>query len=796
MLSGEAGIGKSRIVQEFRVGLNSENYEYVHLQCLPTRTNSAFFPVIRYLRQESDLHDEDASQTKLDKLEHLLADGPDQISLAAPVFAALLSIKNLGRYGDWARSPQELRSDVIEKFIGLIVKKSQKQPVLCVIEDVHWIDASMNELIGELLVNVIDQPIYVVITSRPEFSPAWPDYAHLSTITLNRLPREQAVKIVESVGGPKLMAAIVDQIVQRSDGVPLFVEELTKSVLERASSDQPEALDQLIPATLHSSLVARIDQLGSAKDVAQIGAVIGREFKLEALAAVMDRGEASIHADLEKLVESGLVIRRGRRMDGVYSFKHALVHDATYSTILRARRRTIHARIIEVLERQLGDNVLERVDTLAHHAYYGGIWDKAFDYLTHSGTRAMGRSALKEAAAQFEHALEAAKNLQSTAEIQRQIISIKFELRNALWALGRFGDIIVHLDEAKRIAAELKDPSASGWISVFKSASHWQLGRGDSAIEAAGQALEIANDSHDPSLKVAAKFYFGCAHITSANFDEAEKYFGSIAEELVGERSGEQCGLPFAPAVIARSWLAWSLAERGEFAEAQSQGNAALQIANDLGHPFNLAHIYYDLGCFYEAQGRLDEAKDALEKSYGYVKDWSLTYLSPFIMGFLGHVYAISGRSDEGLDLLERAQTAYATIGLGLFRSLVGIQRGEALMLAGQHEAAREVATAGVALAKDRGERGHHAFGLRVLGDIASSDGQFDPEATRSYYEQSLAAATSLGMRPLQVQCLARLGQLSKRTGEPGKAEAHAAEARALADAMALKVWPHIQERD
>ena len=796
MLSGEAGIGKSRIVQEFRVALNSESYEYVHLQCLPTRTNSAFFPVIRYLRQEADLHDEDASQTKLDKLERLLADGPDQVSLAAPVFAALLSIKNLGRYGDWARSPQELRSDVIEKFIGLIVKKSQKQPVLCVIEDVHWIDASMNELIGELLVNVIDQPIYVVITSRPEFSPTWPDYAHLSTITLNRLPREQAVKIVESVGGPKLMAAIVDQIVQRSDGVPLFVEELTKSVLERASSDQPEVLDQLIPATLHSSLVARIDQLGSAKDTAQIGAVIGREFKLEALAAVMDRGEASIHADLEKLVESGLVMRRGRRMDGVYSFKHALVHDATYSTILRARRRT----------NSRPDNRSSRTPVGRQRPgarrYFGAsrlLWRDLGQGVRLSCPfryRAMGRSALKEAAAQFEHALEAAKNLEPTADIQRQIISIKFELRNALWALGRFGDIIVHLDEAKRIAAELKDPSASGWISVFKSASHWQLGRGDSAIEAAEQALEIANDSHDPSLKVAAKFYFGCAHITSAKFDEAEKFFGSIAEELVGERSGEQCGLPFAPAVIARSWMAWSLAERGEFAEAQSQGDAALQIASDLGLPFNLAHIYYDLGCFYETQGRLDEAEDALEKAYGYVKDWSLTYLSPFIMGFLGHVYAISGRTDEGLDLLERAQTAYATIGLGLFRSLVGIQRGEALMLADQLEAARQVATAGVALANDRGERGHHAFGLRVLGDIAARDRQFDPEDARSYYEQSLAAATSLGMRPLQVQCLARLGQLNKRIGEPGNAEAHAAEARALADAMAMKIWPHIQEQD
>lgn len=362
-----------------------------------------------------------------------------------------------------------------------------------------------------------------------------------------------------------------------------------------------------------------------------------------------------------------------------------------------------------------------------------------------------------------------------------------------MWALGRFEDIIVHLDEASHIAAELDDKSASGWISVFKSASHWQLGRGDAAIEAADQALQLGRNSNDLSLEVAAKFYLGCSHITAARLAEAEDHFGSIGDTLIGELSREQCGLPFAPAVIARSWLAWSLAERGQFEQADAVGSEALAIARDLGHPFNLAHIYYDLGYYYEVQGRLQDATDALEKSYGYVRDWNLTYLSPFIMGFLGHVYGISGRVDEGVDLLERAQAAYTAIGLGLFRSLIGIQRGEVLYLAGQSDAAKEVTSAAVALAADRGEQGHHAFGLRVLGDIAADAGHFEPETARNALEQSLANAKSLGMRPLQAQCHARLGELFKRMDEPGMSETHLAEAAALADAMSMTLWPHIR---
>lgn len=793
LLCGEAGIGKSRIIQDLIDTQIDEAYEQVHLQCLSSRTNSALFPVAKYLRQTANLNDEDDPAIKLDMLERFLARGLSSIKSALTAFASLLSLEDDGRIGDKQLSPQALRGEVIENFVRLVIGKCSERPVLCVVEDVHWIDASTGELVGDLIAQAVDHPLFVVVTYRPEFEPGWAEQAHTSRVTLNRLPREQAAQIVDSVAGPELMAALVEQIVQRSDGVPLFVEELTKSVLERASKGDGKALDQLIPATLHSSLVARLDQLGSARETAQIGAVIGRDFTLDALIEIVEKEEGVVRSDVEVLLASGLVVQRDQSNERLFSFKHALVHDAAYSTILRMRRRQIHSRVIDIFERQLGEDSFERVDTLAHHAYQGGIWDKAFDYLSQSGSRAMEQSALQEAAAQFEQALEAAERLNDTPELRRRIIEIKFELRNALWALGRFEDIITHLNEASYIADELDDAIAGGWISVFKSASYWQLGRADAAIEASDQALAVGTRTADLSLNVAAQFYLGCAHITSARYSDAEGHFETIAEMLTGDMLAENCGLPFAPAVIARSWLAWSFAERGDFDQAHKVGNAALSIANDIGHPFNLAHTYYDLGYVYGLQGDLDAATSALERAYGYVQDWNLVYLSPFILGFLGHVYAVAGRIDEGLAHLERAQAAYDRIGLGLFRSLVGVQRGEAIFLAGDPVEARAVTEMAVKLATNRNEPGHKAYGLRVLGDIAANAARFDPMVAREHYREALDIARSNGMRPLEVQCHNGLGTLYNRLDERGRATVHLSEAAALAVSINMQLWPHLR---
>ena len=794
LLSGEAGIGKSRTVQDFRHHIANEPCLHHYYQCSPHHTNTAFHPVVQRLYLEAGLSSADDVETKLDKLERYLEKNGMDVAATAPIFSTLLSLPGVLRYGPQELPPQKLRNHIIDILVDQTLQQSRQTPVLLVIEDVHWSDPSMGEFIGEVMSRITDHAVYMLITYRPDFAPPWPDHTHVNKLTLNRLGRGQAAKIAQSVAGSDMIDAIVEQIVIRSDGVPLFVEELTKSVLESVSTENGDgsAIEDIIPATLQSSLVARLDRLDEAKETAQLGAVIGREFSYELLSAVIDKTEQELLADLDRLVISGLVIRRGRPPEATYSFKHSLVQDAAYATILMSRRQHLHAKIVDVLETDSRGNNIERVDTLAYHAFQAALWDKAFTYAHQSGVKAMDRAALKEAAAQFEHALQIAANLPETKENLERVIDLRFELRNALWALGRFEAILSHLGDSERFVQKLNDPVRRGWVSVFESASLWQLGRSEKALQTAEQALAVSRQTDDLSLEVAAHFYLGCPLVTSANYRRAEDMFLAVGERLKGYLSLERCGLPFVPAVIARSWLAWSMAERGDFEEGLAHGMEALQIAEEVGHPFNIAHVYYDLGYFYEIRGEIDQGVEALKKAVDLVETWTLTYLSPFIKGFYGHVLALDGRLEEGIQQLEEAGDLYASMGLGLFRSLVGMQLGEAYLLAGRHDEALTVINRNLVLARKRGERGHEAYGIKILGDILGALPDANaPETAKTNYEAAMALGRSLGLRPLLAMCEQRLGHVHERSGRKADAKKHADAADAMAKELGMKLLPY-----
>ena len=744
LLSGEAGIGKSRMVQDFRGELPERAYYSFHFQCSPHHINSAFHPVVQRVRSGARFAAGDDSGTKLDKLEAYLVRRRADVPAVAPILATLLSLPVAERYGQLDLSPQQLKNRAIEILIGHMLQQSTQQPVLCVIEDAHWADPSTTEMIGEIMARIADHHVYMLITYRPDFTPPWPDLNHVSQLKLNRLGRHQAAEIAEAVAGPDLLDALVEQIVIRSDGVPLFIEELTKAVLESVSSDQNSTIDEIIPATLQSSLVARLDRLDDAKETAQTAAVIGREIPYELLRKVVDCEESRLRDHLDRLVMSGMVNRQGRPPTATYSFKHALVQDAAYATILISERRNLHARIVEALEAETGGNTTERIDSLAHHASQAEQWEKAFTYTHQAGVKAMDRAGLVEAAAQFENALKVADKLPESRETLERTIDLRFELRNALWALGRFEDILAHLADSIPLVEKLDDPVRQGWISVFESASLWQLGRREQAIRTAEHAIDVSQNADDLSLDVAAHFYLGCPLITSGDYERAEAIFQTVIDRLTGDLEQDRCGLPFVPAVIARSWLVWSLAERGEFADGMKQAMEALKIAEQVGHPFNIAHLYYDLGYYYEIKGEFDQAVEALSKAVDLIETWSLTYLSPFIKGFYGHALTLAGKIDQGVKVLEEAERLYEQIGLGLFRSLVGLQLGEAYLMAGRRDDAHAKTREALALARKRGERGHEAYGLRILGDImASSEAGASQDALVNYQgARAIAAST------------------------------------------------------
>ncbi len=795
LLSGEAGIGKSRLVQDFRDELGDQVRFNLHYQCSPLHTNSAFYPVIHRLQKAAGFTRTDSTDEKLDKLEILMKELKEDVEQVAPVFAALLSLQAEKRFGRLDLTPQQLRQRTIETLAGQVLNLSRQRPVLLIVEDAHWIDPSMSDFIDELIPRIAEKPVMMLITYRPESSRSWSGHTHLTSVSLNRLGRRQGTEIVSAICGTQLDQPIIERIVRRADGVPLYVEELTKSVLESRITNGASRIEDVIPATLQSSLEARLDRLEEAKEIAQIGAVIGREFSFELISSVSEKPQSELENLLDRLVKSGMVFRRGVPPQLTYTFKHSLVQDAAYSTILLSRRRRLHEKILRVMENHAGDDPGSAIDALAYHAYNAEAWEKASSYLQHAGARAMDRAAVREAVALFEKALVAGSHLPETRESLERAIDLHFNLRNALWSIAGFEEILGLLDHAERLAKKLNDPTRIGWISVYTSASLWQLGRASEALAAAREAIRLNDETGDLSLAVGANFYLGCVHVTLGDLKRAESLFQNIADLLQGDLSHERCGLPFAPAVISRSWLVWALAERGEFAPARTCGDEALRLAEDIGHPFNLAHILYDLGYMHTLKGEFEQGIDALERAYAIVQEWSLSYWTPFIRGFLGHVYAISGEIEKGTGLLRRAVSDYESLGMGLFRSLIGVQLGEALLLDERFEEAQSVAERSLALARKRGERGHEAYALRLLGDISIRHGASHNDGAAQHFNEAMELAQSLGMFPLVAHCHQGHWRLNQREGHVEQADGHAKEAITLYERMGMESWSRRLDR-
>ena len=415
LIASEAGVGKSRIVRALRERLG-DNYTPVTHYGSPYHTNSALYPVIGLLERAAGFERADAAEMRLKKLELLLALGSENLDEVVPLIAALLALPTGSRYAALDLNPRQQKQKTLEAFVDQLQGLATRQPVLAVYEDAHWMDPTTLELLDMVVQRVPTLPILVVVSFRPEFVPPWTGYPHVVTLSLSRLTRRHGAAIVDKVtGGKSLPPEVLDQILMKTDGVPLFVEELTKTVMEsgllRDAGDHFELSGPLpplaIPATLHDSLLARLDRLAPVKEVAQIGAVVGRAFSYDVLAKVSLQPEVQLRASLEELVRSELVFRRGTPPEAIYSFKHALVQDAAYESLLKSRRHQLHARIAAVLEECFPETIANEPEVLAHHLSQAGLHGNAVEYWRKAGEIAVRRSANVEAIAHFSKALEA-----------------------------------------------------------------------------------------------------------------------------------------------------------------------------------------------------------------------------------------------------------------------------------------------------------------------------------------------------------------------------------------------------
>ena len=435
LLSGEAGIGKSRLTAALLEKLTGEPHTRLRYFCSPQHTDSAFYPIISQMERAAGFVHDDIPQARLDKLDAVLAQTSTPKQDAA-LFTEMLSLPNDGRYPTLDLTPEQRRQRTLEALVSQMEALARQNPSLMIFEDAHWTDPTTLELFGRVVDRVRSLRVLLIVTFRPDFDPPWVGRPYVTFLALNRLGEREILAMIEGVIGNKALPTNIRQdIIERTDGIPLFVEEMTKAVLEAESQGAVEHLAAAVPssalavpASLQASLMARLDRLGPAKEVAQIGAAIGREFSHSLLAAVARKPETDINSALDRLIAAGLLFQQGVPPRTTYLFKHALVQDAAYGTLLREPRRALHARIAETLEGRFADIAENQPELLARHCTEAGLIEKAAFQWGKAGQRSLARSALVEAVAQLTRALDQIETLPATPALRREQIRLQVAL--------------------------------------------------------------------------------------------------------------------------------------------------------------------------------------------------------------------------------------------------------------------------------------------------------------------------------------------------------------------------------
>ena len=660
LLTGEPGIGKSRLTAALLELLAAEPHTRLRYFCSPQHSDSALYPIISQMERAARFAHDDTPQAKLDKLDTVLAQSftPSQ---DAALLAEMLSLPNDGRYPILELAPQQRRQKTMEALTAQLEVLSRSNPVLMTFEDAHWLDPTSLEVLGRSVDRLRTLGVLLIVTYRPEFEPPWIGRPHVTALTLNRLEEREVDAMIDRVTGNKAMSANIRQdIIERTDGIPLFVEEMTKAVLEAEGQGDaqqtvaaipPSAL--AVPASLHASLMARLDRLGSAKEVAQIGAAIGREFSHPLLAAVVAEPEAKLQSALDRLINAGLLFQQGAPPQATYLFKHALVQDAAYGTLLRDARRALHARIAGTLESQFAEIAENQPELLARHCTEAGLTEKAASFWGKAGQRSLARSALIEAVEQLTRALDQIGALPSTPALRWEQIKFQVALITPLMHVKGYGA------PETRAAAE----------------------RADTLIQ---QAQGVAGPPDDPLLLFSVLYGVWATNLVAFNGDilrQLSTQFLSLAEKQETT----------APRSMAQRMMGTSLLFSGEFAPSRAHLEQALMLYDPPQHR-------------------------SLATPFGLdIRVTSLFYLS-YVRWFLGYPDAALADADYALkDAREIGHAATLMVAMGV-TSLTRV-------LCGDYVGAIELLDQLATLADEKGSAQWKAFGTLIDGCVSALTG-------------------------------------------------------------------------
>jgi predicted ATPase len=643
--------------------------------------------------------------------------------------------------------------------------------VLAVYEDVHWADPSTLELLGMVIECVRHLPVLVVVTFRPEFQPPWAGQAHVTTLTMSRLGRRQGADLVARVAGEKaLPAAIVEQIVARTDGIPLFVEELTKTVLESGlltdAGDHWELSGPLpplaIPTTLHDSLMARLDRLAPAKEVAQIGAVIGREFSYALLGAVADRPEAQLQPALDQLVASELVFRRGTPPDVAYCFKHALVQDAAYQSLLRSKRHQLHARIAQALEVHFPEQAEAQPELLAHHCTQASFVEKAIDYWYKAGRQAMARSAMTEAIAQLRQGLGLLGDLPDGPARHRRELDLQTALGGALIAVKGYGASEVRQAYGRALQLCQRTGNTGSYFSVLRGIWNWHLLRAEihTSHQLAKQLLGMAHDQNDPDALLASYRALGSTLMFMGNLSAANAH---LEQGMTLYHSEKHRGyiMTFGedPGVICRLYIALCTDGLGHRDKARQMMNEALAYSRQLRHPFSLAFALSISQLLHMMRGEPGPAKEKAAEAASLCSQQGFAQWSAHAVFTRGWGSFSFDERETGLAEMRQGLASWRATGAVLMTAYWLTSLAESLSAVGEYDAARASAEEALSIMHQTANRYFEPEAHRILGVAAWLSDDDEANAT-ARLRQAIETARIQSSRLLELRAARSLAQL------------------------------------
>ncbi|HUH83419.1 MAG TPA: AAA family ATPase [Stellaceae bacterium] len=776
LISGEPGIGKSRIAETLLERLAGEPHTRLRNFCSPHHQDSAFYPSITQIGRAAGFRRDDTDGQRLAKLEAVLALATDDLAETVPLLAELLSVPTGDRYPPLDLTPQSRKEKTSRTLMAQIEGLAARQPVLLVIEDAHWSDPTSLELLELIVERAPSLPLLVVVTFRPEFAPPWVGRPQVTLISLNRLSRRLRVEMIAHVtAGKALPPEIAEQITDRTDGVPLFIEELTKAVVESGllvdSGNRYVAMGSLaplaIPTSLQASLLARLDRLGPNREVAQIAAALGRHFSHELIGAVAAMPQEQLDDGLARLVQAELIFRRGTPPDAQYTFKHALVQDAAYATLLRSRRRQLHARIAATLEEQFPEVVAAEPVLLAQHCAEAGLAEKAVLYWLKASQQAMARSAMTEAVAQLRKGLDALESLPDGSSRRRHELELNLALGPALsatkgWSATEVGETLAR---ARALAEEVDRLDYIVPLSLGQWAFHMGRAELTQALSLAEQIEMIGAARHDVATELLGCRAQGSTRLFLGEFVAArallERCHG-LADPAHRVIRGSMSEDPYA---LMLTYLALALTRLGYLDQARLRLNEAVSEARRLRHAQTLAAVltlanWTDIG-WRQMQRHADELLAlSTEHRFPLHLGWATA--------FRGWSLAALGQPREGLSLLTQGLEMLRATGNFSGTPLVLTMFGETCARLGQPGEALNCFAEAARIIEMTEERYHEAELHRLRGDVLSGTG--DPAAAERSYHQALAVARQQNAKLFELRASISLARLWREAGQCGAA--------------------------